>query len=108
MVAKIENKMKEQLIKLAKEKGFISNIHKAISMQTNDSLYEYLWMCELQKWLRDEHDIHVTADRVEFLETSEKGYMWIIYNQKHNAGEELTTYEVALEKGLLEALKLIK
>jgi hypothetical protein len=56
--------------------------------------------CELQKWLREVHNEYV------FVAYGELGFTWKIYSRKE--GGFYKTYEEALEKGLLEALKSIK
>ena len=53
---------------------------------------------ELQKWLRDKHNILVLIDR------GDKPYITFQHNRSK---EDFDTYEEALEKGLQEALKLI-
>ena len=54
----------------------------------------------LQKWLREEHMEHVTSN------IGELGYSWKIAWRKE--GGFYKTYEEALERGLVEALKLIQ
>lgn len=126
--------MKEQLItfetaKLAKQKGFeflvepyprtelmfdgvgqtiigsnANIVHPSFYLKPTQSL--------LQKWLREKHNIIVTSD------CAIEGEWW--YQLKHSPTEMIRiykstgllgdskTYEEALEKGLIEALKLIK
>ena len=43
--------MRDKVTKTAYEKGFIVRL-------TNGKFY-YLWLCLLQKWLRDAYNIHV-------------------------------------------------
>ena len=126
--------MKEQLItfetaQLAKERGFDAPskcYHSDGSFQDRDNLTDYnSWpqntkdeflisaptQSLLQKWLREIH-IHINVcphgDYKLFLveiyhptETNKSGYTPI-------EGVRGNTYEEALEKGLIEALKLIK
>ena len=47
--------MTQDLIKESRNKGFMSRNNL---VQVNDDYY-YLWMCELQKWLRDIYNIVV-------------------------------------------------
>lgn len=99
--------MKEELIKQSEEKGFISRDRL---VKVNESYY-YLWMCELQKWLRDKHNIDVQAPCIRFNSLKVKGYQYAItsdnYQQFTQEGD-YNTYEQALEQGLIEGLKLIK
>ena len=67
----------------------------------------------LQRWLREKHNIEVDIYRTSEMETGERygceGELWDI---KLDTCEDLfniyaNTYELALEQGLIEALKLI-
>jgi hypothetical protein len=91
--------MKEELIKQSRIKGFLSRDQL---VEVNDDYY-YLWMCEFQKWLREEHDIDIIIRKFA------TGYYSEIYiNIKIYYEPKLSkTYEKALEVGLLETLKLI-
>tara|TARA_R110001606_G_scaffold391495_1_gene559642 strand:+ start:65 stop:349 length:285 start_codon:yes stop_codon:yes gene_type:complete len=93
--------MKEQLItfetaKLAKEKGFELNGY------TND--IEAPTQSLLQKWLREEHEIHLTVTSI-----SQESWQCHITKIGDSLGkkyfEDFYNYEEALEKGLMEALK---
>ena len=60
----------------------------------------------LQKWLREEHNIHVTLTLTSY----SNEYMYEICRKEKSPikQKELNfTYEEALEKGLLEGLKLV-
>lgn len=120
--------MKEQLIsfetaKLAKEKGFPQNFSyaqfinmgkgewKFYNKEDADNLDDSIGIgknirCSaptqslLQKWLRKVHGIDVLPYKVGDKYTT-------VYNGSENEGLK-NTYEEALEKGLQEALKLIK
>ena len=62
----------------------------------------------LQKWLREEHNIHIEISR-EYIKGKIIGYDCIIdYEEGIIDLETKSIYEEALEQGLLEALKLIK
>ena len=64
----------------------------------------------LQKWLREKHNIHFVIDttmnpiewRVSYYKINNKPFETVHLGGRYN------TYEEALEKGLQEALKLIK
>jgi hypothetical protein len=140
--------MKDELIrfetaKLAKEKGFtnifsefesvcmyhvdfLGNIDMYDELQGNEKIADFLAPTQslLQRWLREEHNIHLTAipthDNVLFLSKTVHYYYIIGFvNDKHGWGVNqsyygnldnglFTTYEEALEQGLIEALKLIE
>lgn len=112
--------MKESLIQKAKKLGFTSDIHEvheaflvADGGDTKKLLY-YLWMCELQKYLREKYGFLIMIDI-----TGGHSYYYKIYDL--NSGIELEdlkqpyensnykklSYKEVLEKGLFEALKLI-
>ena len=133
-----------KIAKLAKEKGFKT---KTVTTGfTNDYLLGgknvminntciLLWMSELQKWLREKHQIIVdvsldffnsyTKESIKYFPTfytysNNKKRFWI-YTDYINSDEctkkmqeempifqNYSTYEEALEIGLQEALKLIK
>jgi len=103
--------MKEAVVsfttaKLAKEKGF--NIRTVTNLRKpTQSL--------LQKWLREEHNIHVSAFPVfsnRFFPTIRKFYKDKEYDtflgSPYPPKYSKNTYEEALECGLQEALKLIE
>lgn len=102
--------MKEQLIELAKEKGLITNLYQPEIMQVSEDYY-YLWMCELQKWLRDSHKLIVQIESIwgdKEMKTIEYE-SWVMYRdfENHLPNEEpdiFKTYESALEFGLTQAL----
>ena len=142
---KIEVKKLFEIAKLAEEKGFKT---KTVTTKvTNDYLLGgknvmitemciYLWLCELQKWLREVHSIHIEVlprYQPKKLNTEEVLYSWAIsckpfdkydgHNDVlnhwigiHNGAPYIEdifyhvvkTYEEALEFGLQESLKLIK
>ena len=119
--------MKEQLINFetaqsAKEKGFnipVSMVYYVPSktlllafsaIESNDIYYSAPTQSLLQKWLREEHKIIVSINIM-----SDLSYYSLLIdinenklnlrNQSKNRGFD--TYELALEDGLQEALKLI-
>ena len=129
--------MKEQLIsfetaKLAKEKGFnhigsyifidnkLKNIHKnkeakalmtqvILGIEEDTNLYLSPTQSLLQKWLREEHRIEiwlgkgdVNGDKYHCEDITLNNILFIEDSEMFN------TYEEALEKGLQEALKIIK
>tara|TARA_R110000796_G_scaffold212_2_gene848 strand:+ start:1949 stop:2356 length:408 start_codon:yes stop_codon:yes gene_type:complete len=67
----------------------------------------------LQKWLREVHSIYISVDYliIEVIDSKGVRFDWSIYNKNESIESKeligLLTYEEALEKGLVEALKLI-
>ena len=64
----------------------------------------------LQKWLRGKHNIHIQVNRYYNNNVFSHYSPWVDVNSMdmHTFREEYATYEQALEKGLGEALNLIK
>ena len=103
--------MKELYI-LANKLGFVPQ-----DLSISWKIDSYLWMCELQKWLREKHNIYCSAW------CNASGWAWEIEktNGTHISimnidgnvkGVNLdsgmfNSYEEALEDGLLEALKIL-
>ena len=102
------------IVILAKEKGFIS--------KSEEGLDYYLFLCEVQRWLREEYFLYVEVNRSHF-----DGFLGIVVFNCHvvdikidyvkgqkniirTKDHKLTfnSYEEALEQGLSAALKLIK
>ena len=118
--------MKEEIVsfevaKLAKEKGFnipcrskytVMKTKKKFTtnsmlsrISTKDNVYLVPTQSLLQKWLREKHNIIV------FINPYPTTYAAVIvYNNREDryATDLYDTYEIALEKGLEEALKLIE
>ena len=108
---------KEELKKLARDIKFESKIFAdEFGHSSKEPLRYYLWMCELQKWLRDVHNIHI--DIVLTIIDSEKGWGYGVSVTKFEFvnddmvmidlfNDYADTYEEILEIGLTELLKLI-
>jgi len=63
----------------------------------------------LQKWLRDEHNIHLEiASHFLTIDVFKKVRKWYVYLDDEKIEIPYNTYEESLEQGLKEALKLIK
>lgn len=97
----------KQLVKLSYEKDFRSKDNLIL---VNPS-YFYLWMCELQQWLRDKHECVIVI--IPFL-LDNGGITYEYTNYSTQVDEELDhgdgpfeTYEKALEAALISALKQI-
>jgi hypothetical protein len=115
--------MKEELISLANKLEFSGYLSKEWEHNTNEPLRYYFWMCELQKWLRDKYGIHITIDHVDSTIEYYYDYTLVTENDREFCDEDFTdqakhhyhygkeweykTYEIALERGLVEALNLI-
>jgi len=117
--------------KLAKEKGFdiISRFGHEASLYNKDGKhtyysnygFQYSGLSEgyipaptqslLQRWLREKHDIHIIVKVFWDSKTNNRTYAADIYKigdkpiMRKRKVE--STYEEALEQGLIEALKLI-
>ena len=118
--------MEEQLIsfetaKLAKEKGFDLEVRDSYWERGNDvieernnhanvnmldSHYSAPTQSLLQKWLREEHKIHLVSAM-----TFGDQYSFMVYKGNNPQPSHITddgSYEETLEEGLKQSLKLIK
>ena len=104
----------KKLFILATSIGFIPQ-NLSISWKTDS----YLWMCELQKWLREKHNSIVEivyskqdyTSPIKFESTVDyftKELEYEITTEPEFRSEKFLKYEDALEIGLFNALKLIK
>lgn len=69
---------------------------------------KFLWMCELQRWLREVHSTDVEITRGGMRGDWYCGYRKFGYRYNWVNSAPFKSYEDALETGLQEALKLIK
>lgn len=107
---------KEEIIKLAKEKKFVSAelCNNPYKYSTHEDMRWLFWLVEIQKWLLDNHKLFV---RIEFEFSNLKWYYKIF---QYNIGGieirfqynkfiefEFNYYNEALEAGVVKALKLI-
>ena len=108
--------MKNELIQLAKEKKFSSNIisEEPWKYSVNEELRWLFWMTNLQKWLREVYSIDII---IEFYDLNPKTYEGFIMDKEFNKyfimnsedySYEFKDYEASLEAGLYNALQLIK
>ena len=115
--------MKGEIIKLAKEKGFKSGSDEGF--QTGDGFFPlpdngwtdteyYLYLCEVQKWLIDDHEIYVvslpsfaywTFKIIDVQCNPEKEIERPPY--KDVSAFDYDSRDQSLEAGILEALKNI-
>ena len=85
-----------ELIKLSENRGFKSKVFS--DGEINSELNYYLWMCELQKWVRKHRDIPVLVN---------KGgkAIWTYEHNMERKVNDFKTYDKALEEGLKLSLK---
>jgi len=124
-----EQRIEIKTAKLAKGKGFNLNIKGIYSdsifldreLDTSldyfhNPMFKFIYLAPtqalLQKWLREVHNIIVVA--LPYTTTSDEriipSYIWMIYNTTASTNKHypFTSYEEALEGGLIKGLKLIK
>ena len=102
--------MKTKLIELAKKVGFGAVLMQNVAYKAYPDLEPiryYLWMCELQKWCREEYDKHtfIWYNTLTEQYRIESGNYII---KAHNPLKEFIKYEQALEEGLYQTLLLIQ
>ena len=107
--------MNDKLITLTKELRFKSNgIDKDDFIDDKCVLYTkehqnklyYLWMCELKRWFKTEHDIDVCSRPVLYTDN----YAWVILKSFDwvYGSEDFTSDPEALEAGLIKACEIVK
>ena len=98
------------LQELADEKGFFVF---GWDLPKDTKEYDYLYMCLLQKWLRDEHGIHISVD---FDSNAHTFRFFLYYQRKQHPSyfvtyrdfEIFANYQEALQKALTLALNEIE
>lgn len=112
------NKLQKLQPKL-RELGFETNtsitsyvedcINSGYRLTHNFSLFTYLYLCEIQKWLRDIHNIDIL---VEFGLSKPLNYGTFVKDSWcYKEGLEInsfSTYEEALLEGIIKSLEIIK
>lgn len=108
---------KQELISLAKEKGFKSvyfvgtnsdNFYENAFRSISDDLSWLFWLTECQKWLRDIHKINVFVRGDNNFENDWWLYWYIIQKPfYHHVGSCYEDPDEALQEGIEKALKLI-
>jgi len=111
-------RIKEQIISfetavLAKEKGLISQFGVGYNANGKGPTmfrgHPPVYACSqslLQKWLREKHSQHIYI--TDWDGDWRWNHQWILGSCNGSSIGGFNTYELALEDGLLEALKLIK
>lgn len=97
----------KELLEIAEEKGFDYSPIKAetwLLATKNGETENYIILCLVQKWLREEYGIHV-----EVIKEGVSSYKFEVWDDEgmdfQYRGYD-KTYEEALKKGLEEGLKL--
>jgi hypothetical protein len=122
----MKNKI-EEIVLLAKDKGFEAKtmstkftmcgylgINKANLSIINDTC-DYLLLAEMQKWLRDKHDIFSEVLCGEYNNISKIRFESCVFSDLFESEDEefqeeniFDSYELAMVDSLKEAFKLIK
>lgn len=100
--------MKNELIQLAKEKGFSSNIisEEPWKYSANEELRWLFWMAALQKWLREVHNIDVISISQSGVITEKYYYYLILVNGKEtNKFDSQERFGNILEKSSQDILR---
>ena len=106
--------MKEQLIKLAKEKGFSNKVNYKEGIFYAEDILEdnkayYLWLCLLQRWLREKKDVFVCVESgYDRMGKYNRGFNLDVNGGSiYDDNDVFEEYEEALERGLIRGLELI-
>ena len=97
-----------KLIKLAQQKGFDEHLATLYWLEGFEE-QEYMWLCLLQKWLRNECGIYVEVDCWYDLEFKDFWFGKVSTRTivLCSRTKDCDTYEQALQEGLTKALELI-
>ena len=60
------------------------------------------------RWFREKYDLYSCIERVEYINSDEKGFQWSIFEKCSNVGEELKTYEEAELECLKKLIEIVK
>jgi hypothetical protein len=101
--------MREELINRGFELGFKDGDNLDVFNGEKPNDY-YIWLCLLQKWLRVKYDINVWCEPVESFEIYKVKIAKGIFTSQpiYYYHASFTDYNPALERGIYEALNLIK
>lgn len=111
----------KDLIQLAQDVGFKTRIHGlSYACGTEDcncewreeqdpTLLDYLFMCELQQWLREQHkmELEIALGFEHLVDAVKNSYGLTIFHETFDFIGQFESYEKALQKGLLKLLPLI-
>ena len=60
------------------------------------------------RWFREKYKLYCCIERVEYINSDEKGFQWSIFEKCSNVGEELKTYEEAELECLKKLIEICK
>ena len=60
------------------------------------------------RWFREKYKLYSCIERVEYINSDEKGFQWSIFEKCSNVGEELKTYEEAELECLKKLIEIVK
>jgi len=60
------------------------------------------------RWFREKYDLDGQIEKVHFLDTNKKGYMWSIFDYCSNVGEDLLNYKEAELACLQKLIEIVK
>ncbi len=60
------------------------------------------------RWFREKYELYSCIERVEYINSDEKGFQWSIFEKCSNVGEELKTYEEAELECLKKLIEIVK
>jgi hypothetical protein len=101
--------MDKKIINVAGNKGFISRDNL---IELNEDNF-YLWICELQQWLRDKKEIEIVIEVYTNADETGKEYEYVNYSDRvesdldHGDGP-FDTYEEAIEAACMSGLNLLE
>jgi hypothetical protein len=88
-----------------------------ISYRTNSKFVEHILTKEdctaptfsqAFRWFREKYNLYACIERVEYIDSNEKGFQWYIFDKCSNVGEKLMSYEEAEPECLKKLIEIVK
>jgi hypothetical protein len=88
-----------------------------ISYRTNSKFVEHILTKEdctaptfsqAFRWFREKYNLYACIERVEYIDSNEKGFQWYIFDKCSNVGEKLMSYEEAELECLKKLIEIVK
>jgi hypothetical protein len=89
------------------ERDFYNNIIKDFNSYVNDTASAPTFS-QAFRWFREKYNLYACIERVEYIDSNEKGFQWYIFDKCSNVGEKLMSYEEAELECLKKLIEIVK
>jgi hypothetical protein len=89
------------------ERDFYNNIIKDFNSYVNDTASAPTFS-QAFRWFREKCNLYACIERVEYIDSNEKGFQWYIFDKCSNVGEKLMSYEEAELECLKKLIEIVK